>query len=449
MAFYKRNTGLIAGILAVVILVLLPGYAQAQWPPFSFALDSVYQDGKITYNIRFARKVDWPMADVVFKIPLPEGTRFLNANAPETTGTDFDGSEVTFFTPTLHRRLKDVSFVVEVTDTAKTQFTTHTWIAWKGDVPGDYLTKDTTIDITRLPLNWSKPKPRLRLDAAATSTGNKITYTLYPMNVGTRRMWDLTISVPLPPGATFVSSQAQTPFKSGFDGQQVVFSALELERRAVVEPLRFQISITDVATPLAVTQAWAQWNNVGRNVDQTETTKTGEIIVQAGAAQRVVTDPVGDTPFSNYDLTGIAFQPDGATAKALIYTAGAMGPIGEPIEHYIYLDADCSAETGKAVSRYGADYRVRYRHQNGKAYLYTWNAEASKWDNRKTIAAQPSEGTTTTVWIPGGSVDATASFCWLALSRNRTEAYHPNPPTERSSTDPRLARYIAPASNVD
>ena len=77
----------LALLMLVTLLVRMPSSAYAQWPPFDFKLNSSYADGQITYNIEFSKEVSWPMADVVFKIPLPEGTRFLEASVPPTTGT--------------------------------------------------------------------------------------------------------------------------------------------------------------------------------------------------------------------------------------------------------------------------------------------------------------------------------------------------------------------------
>ena len=108
----KQKISVVISLAFLIALLFRPTQAQAQWPPFDFDLNSSYADGKITYVIDFSKEVSWPMADVVFKIPLPEGTRFLEAKAPETTGIDFDGVEVTFFTPVLQRSLKDLSFTV-------------------------------------------------------------------------------------------------------------------------------------------------------------------------------------------------------------------------------------------------------------------------------------------------------------------------------------------------
>ena len=438
-----RLTGklsLLLGMLFVAIL-MIPRQAQAQWPPFSFDLDSAHQDGKIVYKVRFSKKVDGPMADVVFKIPLPPGTKFVEAGAPSTTGVDFDGTEITFFTPVLHQTLQDVYFVVEVIDPDRTEFTTHAWISWKGDLPGDYLTGETTIDITRSPLNWQKRPSRLRLEAGAVVEGEVITYLLYPKNVGGRRLWDLNIAVPLPAGTTFLSVEAPPPFEAGFDGQQAVFSILELERKADVGPLQVRVSTTGLLEPLVTTRAWATWTNVGRSVEAREATQTGDIIVQPHTNQFVVTDVISDTPFTNYDLTGIAFSEDEAALRSTFFTAGEMGPVGEPLEHYLYIDSDCSLETGKVRGNRGAEYWIRYRHQNGRGYIYSWDPVATTWGDRRTLAADPTAGQVATVSIPKEYLELNGQFCWLGVSRNRTGAYHPSPPVDWIGREPRLTRF--------
>jgi hypothetical protein len=427
----------LVGVFALITFLSIPNYAQAQWPPFSYRMISTYNEGKITYKISFSRKVKWPMADVLIKIPVPEGTRYLESGGPDGTLASFDGVEVTFFTPTVNRPLRDIYFVVEVTDPAKTEFATHSWIAWKGDVPGDYLTGDSVIDITRTPLIWSKPLSRLRLEASASVDGNLITYYLFPVNIGGRRMWDLNITLPLPAGTTFVSAEAPPPFTAGFDGQQAVFTITEFERGLRVEPLKVQVSAAGVVTPSLTTLATAGWTNVGSNVIPQEYTETGEIIVQPNSRQYVVADRVGDAPFSNYDLKTLAFQQDGEQVKTTFYTAETMGEIGQPIEHYLYFDTDCNAETGKSRGNRGAEYWLRYRHQNGRGYIYTWDPVESTWTNRQTLSATGT-GNSASVWLPAATLPAESPVCWLALARNRTEQYHPTPPIDWVGVEPRL-----------
>ena len=427
----KYNPSWLVSLMFLLILATMPASARAQqWPPFKFRLDSVYENGKITYQVQFSRQVNWTMTDVIFKIPVPAGTRFVEAGAPPTTTFNFDGSEITFSTLVLSRSLKDTYFVVEVTDPTRTEFATHAWISWKGEQPGDLLTDDISIDITRTPLTWEKPSSRLRLEASASVSGDVITYTFYPVNVGGRRMWDLTVNVPLPEGTTFLSAEAPSSFVSSFNGQAAVFSTLELVRNSKIEPLRVQVSAAEVTTPFVVTQAWASWTNVGRNVPQYEQTKTGNIIVQSDTNQQVFADNIGDAPFPSYDLTSLAFQEDGDALKTTFFTADALGPVGEPVELLLYIDSDCNAATGKSRGNRGAEYWIRYRHQNGQAYLYSWDETQAQWTNRRSIDAYPTEINLATVWIPYSFIGNNQQICWIGVAWNRTEAYHPSPPVD-------------------
>jgi hypothetical protein len=432
---------LLLGILIISALILLPGRAQAQWPPFAFRLQSVHNEGKITYTLDLAKRFDGPMADLLIKVPLPLGTRFLEAGGPDGTNATFDGAEVTFFTPTLHKPLRNMYLIVEVNNTQQTEFITHAWLSWQGKVSGDYLTREYSIDITRTPLNWEKPASRLRLEAGAVVEGDVITYNLYPTNIGGRRVWDLNIILPLPPGATFISANAPPHFESGFDGQQAIFKILELERGVKEGPLQVKVSTAGITETLISTSAFAWWTNVGRNVEPQGATETSAIVVQPGLNQQVAADASGDAPFGNYDLTSVAVAREGASLKATFFTGEDMGPVGQPLEYFLYLDQDCNVDTGKLRGNRGAEYWVRYRHQNGGGYIYTWNAESQSWENRRRIESFTAGGLAATVWLPQSIVSNTANFCWLAVSRNLTEEYHPSPPVDWVGSDSRLTSY--------
>jgi hypothetical protein len=112
----------------------MPERAYAEWPPFKFRLKPSHNNGHITYQVNFTSEVDGLMNDIILKIPLPAGTRFVEAGAEPSIQVDFDGSEVTFFTAAA-QRIREAYFTVEVTDPTTTVFTTHAWLAWKGNTP--------------------------------------------------------------------------------------------------------------------------------------------------------------------------------------------------------------------------------------------------------------------------------------------------------------------------
>ncbi|MEW6404581.1 MAG: hypothetical protein AB1649_22520 [Chloroflexota bacterium] len=447
------------GLVILLTLFPVPDYAYAQWPPFKFRLDPSYEEGRITYQIRFSGRVEWAMRDVAFKIPLPAGTRFLKAGAPSMTSVNFDGVEITFFTAVFHEPIKDAYFIVEVTDPAATVVTTHAWIAWQGDQPGDYLTEEVSLDITLPPLNWEQPPDsRVQLEAIATVVNNVVTYAIYPTNVTKDRIWDLKVNVPIPDGSTFLSAQAPSSFVTSFNGREVSFSTIELESRAKIGPLSVKVFIIDEITSpsLATTHAWATWKNVGKKVGQRivaqDETRTSNIVVQSHSAQQVVSDKIGDVPFSNYDLTGIAFQEDEGGLKVDFHTAGPIGPVGEPLEYLFYIDNDCRADTGEQKRGLGLEYRVRYKHSRGKADISLWvEAETEGEDQGSESGAgsikvsSPADGQTITVWVPYNLLNGSSQFCWFAEARNKTGAFASRPPTDRipNDMDQRFTQYVA------
>jgi hypothetical protein len=444
------RSGLVIGVVLILWLVSTPGRVYAQWPPFNFWLTPSYENGKIKYNISFSSKVERTLGDVTIKIPLPEGTRFLEAQAQPTTSATFDGIEVTFFTSAFHRPIKDASFVVEITDPARTIFTAHAWIAWQGELAGDYLTQDVSIDITRRPLNWdSPPGSRLQLGANAFAANGIITYNISPMNIGGMRMWDLKINIPIPEGTSFLSAEAPAPFVTSFDGREVSFFTTEMAQRVEVNRLSFKVSTTQVTTPFVVTHAWATWKNVGRSVGRSvvfqEETRSGDLIVQPNSGQWVVSDRIGDTPFTNYDLISIALQDDGSSLKITFYTAGELGAVGEPFLYYLYIDKDCRADTGLQRSGLGRDYQIIYRHDRDRANFNMWDEEQKKWRTVQGVKYQTqANAKMVAIWVPGELLENRQQFCWQAESRYVTNAFSQNPPTDATT----LARYetVAPGS---
>lgn len=430
--FYKLI--LLTGITLLLTFTFLSRPTHAQWPPFNFRLTPSYADGKITYNLIFSEQVDWAMSDVTIKIPLPEGTRFLEAGAESSMQVTFDGKEITFFTSTFNRSLRNAFFVVEVTEPDQTVFTTNAWISWKGDQPGDFLTDDFSFDITRQPLNWDRPsQSALELEAKAIVADNVIDYVIYPKHVGSQRMWDLTINMPLPEKTTLLEAQAPPPFETRFDGREISFFISEIEQQANIEPLKIKVSTENATSPFVVTHAWATWKNagrsVGRRIEAQEDTRTGDLIVQLQASEQVVADTIGDVPFAGYDLASIALQEDGANLKINFYTAGTVDPVGEPLEFLLHIDSDCNTDTGRSTRSQGVDYRVRYRHNRGQAIIQSWDEEKSDWDKTNELENLVG-GKTVAIWLPYNLIENDQQFCWLGQSVNRSQGFYPNPPSD-------------------
>jgi hypothetical protein len=416
-------------------------YAQSPWPPFWFSLSPSYDNGKITYKMYLYSLVDGAMTDVTFKIPLPDGTRFLEGNAEPSTTVDFDGQEITVFTSFFDGWFAVPSFVLEVVDPTQTVFTTRAWITWKGDNPGEYLAEDVSIDITSTPLNWQQPpRSRLLLEASATATDDVITYAIYPKIVDWRPvMWDVKINVPVPDGTTFLSAEAPAPFVTDFDGREVSFFILQLAREVDAGPLTFRVSTNGVTNPVVVTHAWATWKNVGWGVGwkipAIEETVTGDIIVQPHTRQYVVSDKIRDVPFSQYDLTSIALQEDGSALVIIFYTAGDLVPVtGQPVGYNFFVDSDCNPDTGNWV---GVEYWLAYNYTEDWAFMVAWDEEKNDflWDQGTYEIDRVVGRRGVAVWTPGNFLEEDWQFCWLAEAWNGTEAYQQTLPNDSLPDD--------------
>jgi len=438
---FRLRVGLLSGILLFILsLSALPrqAHAQDEWPPFNFRLSPLYQEGKITYNIRFSSQTEGSLTNVTIKIPLPEGTRFLESGAESSASVSFDGEEITFFAATVHRPIREAYFTVEVIDPTITVYTTHAWLSWEGDLPGTYLTEDDSFDITLQPLNWEAPRsPRLQLRANAVVSNTNIIYTIYPKHDSNRRIWDLKVTLPVPEGVQFLSAEAPPAFTTGFDGHEVSFSTIELEEEADVT-LRVTASISDTTKPFFVTHAWATWKNAGRgvgvNIDVEDGTQTGDIVVQPYASQVVISDEAGDTPFGNYDLTSIALQDvlqDGAPAfKVTYYTAQPLLQTGEPLDFMFLIDSDCNAATGQSLHNIGADYRIRYSHDKDQSVLDAWTEQDKRsWLKIADLNSLAGAKMVAT-WVPYAFINDITNFCWIARSINKTKGFDPKPPDD-------------------
>jgi len=413
-------------VLAILLtLFFTPRPAHADWLPFKFRLLPSYENGKILYNIRFSSQVDWPITDLTLKFPLPPGTRFLEAQAEPSTQVSFDGAEITFFTASVNKRLRNAYFLVEVADPNKTTFATRPWIAWKGNVPGEYFTEETIVDTTLKPLNWQPPaNSHVKLEAGATVADEIITYSIYPASMTSRRIWDLKVNVPIPDGAEFLTAEAPPTFVATFDGQEVSFSTLELPARTEVGPLSVRVSSQKIISPYISTKIKASWKNVGPNVAPQEDIQSGDLIIQPHAAQQLLSDMAGDVPFANYDLTNLVFTYNETQPEFIFYTAGELGPVGTPLEFAVYLDQDCRADTGSPRRSLGVEYRLRYRHKGGITYLHVWDEAKPSWSRIKSVEMTSRvQGNQVAISLPHNLLAQNQRFCWTADAKNRTTGF--------------------------
>lgn len=439
---FKRSPIIIALLICLLMLAIPSQSSYAQWPPFRFNLTPSYQDGKITYTLDFLDQTGGSMRDVVINIPIPEGTSYLEGTAQASTSVTFDGKEVSFVTYMLSQnRIRTASFTVEITDPSRTEFTTHAWISWKGEVSGDFLTDEVSVDTTKeqKPLSWNRPpNSNLFLEMGAKVTDDIVTYTIQAENTrggSSLRMWDVKINVPIPADTTFLSADATAPFVATFDGREVSFSAIELAVNEEVAPLSFKVSTKDATEPFLVTHAWASWKNSGRgvirNLVSQDEVQTGDVIVQLNSAQQTESDPVGDVPFASYDLTSVALQRKDNTLEASLFTAGPLCPADAPLQFQLFIDTDCNSGTGRSTAGLGVEYQVVYNVEEGKPKVRAWDAEKENWSRYQTVEGGfPAGSQTVNMLIPYNFSEGGDQLCWTARARYIDNSYELSLPVD-------------------
>lgn len=425
------------------------------WPPFWFDLVPSYENGKITYQVGLYSLVDQQMLDVVIKIPIPEGTRYLEASSLPETGIQFDGQNVTFVTIVVDKYIEEASFTVEITNPTQTVFSTQPWISWKGPLQGDYLFEPVSIDITRQPLNWQSPGlSRLQLGVGATVSDSILTYTIYPRAIAQERMRHVKLEIPLPEGVTFIRAYAPSSFETSFKDQTITFSTLELERQKEVGPLTFQVAAKNTPETAVVLPIHATWKNgaadpmpgatreirkryegpeLGLPAAPAAEQLTFETVVrQPYLPQQMVFDVTRDVPFSNYDLTGMTFFDNGPNLIVRFNTAQEVGPVGQPLDFTLFIDGDCNGNTGQPHQNRGAEYRINYHHETGYAFLTNWDAAQLDWGwSQLTDLLGFAKGKTVTISIPRNLIGTGQQFCWVSQSSNQTDVFYPAPPNDR------------------
>jgi len=425
--------------LSMVLLLSEPASSRANdpLPPFFYIITPAHSNGRITYDIKFSGLVEWTMMDVTFKIPLPVGTRYVDGGAPASTTVQLEGNEVVFFTSVFHKPLKGVFFTVEITDPAKTVFDTRVSFEWKGEHPGNYLSENISLDITKEPLKWSKPNHRLNLGfSAMVGDDDTITYTIYPESLSSIRMWDLKLNIPLPVGTTYLSATVPPQFVASSDGKVVYFTVSELPSMTNLGALSFKVSTTAVPNnQLLSTRIWASWKNSGRGVGvwdiMEENLTSGEVIVQPRVLQHVIADMIGDVPLANYDVTSLALQDNGTVLKVIFYLMGEIKPT-DPLNFSLFIDRDCRTDTGQLKDGRGVEYRIMAQPETGQARFIPLDLQQDRWLNAEaTTIATKIEGKTVAMLVPYSLLGNSRRFCWVGQARNETKNFTPDPPTEK------------------
>ncbi len=440
--------------------------AQTETFPFWFDLIPTLADGRITVRIDISNRADWRIDDVTITVPIPPGTRFDAAQVLPVNRVSVTDGAVTIRLADVYNYAGGNSFTLAITDPHQTVFPLSATVHWNGERPGSETIALQPFDITRAPLGWQPAAPRLQLQAKAVTTADgTLTLSIFPKATDKNfRMWDVRISVPVPDGLTFVSADAPQPFSAGFDGQTVVFSAIELPRLVDFPPLAATFTLKKPAATIAA-RIWAQWTNGPRDpvhlgnfsvqyVDTgvseplppaTEMFALDATIAAPNIPQLTVFDRTGDVPFAPYDLQAVSFYQYENGTKLVFRTA--ENPAAS-VEFSLYIDGDCDPNTGAAVHGLGAEYRLNFPAHATRATIVPWHAAAGDWD--WDAGAEQSAGVqenVVTIAFPYNAVSAGQPFCWVVSGKDTTTDYFPDPPLDwiPDEAAPDLSRYqLAP-----
>lgn len=434
-----------------LIFLSAPHTARAQTGTFPFWFDLVptLADGRITVRIDISSRANWRVTDVTITVPIPAGTRFDSAQVLPVNRVSVTDGVITIRLADVYNYAEGNSFTLAITGPDRTVFPLSATVRWNGEHPGSETITLQPFDITRTPLGWQPAAPRLQLQANAVTTADgTLTLSIFPKATDKSfRMWDVRISVPVPDGLTFVSADAPQPFSAGFDGQTVVFSAIELPRLVDFPPLVATFTVKKSVATIAA-KIWAQWTNgprapvhlgdfsvqyVDTGVSEPLPPATEIIALEATITapeipQLTVFDHTGDVPFARYDLVAVSFRQYENGTKLVFRTA--ENPAA-PVEFSLYIDSDCDSNTGAAVHGLGAEYRINFSAHTTRATVVPWHAAAGDWDwDVGTEQSATVQGKGVTIAFPYNVVAAGQPFCWVASGKDTTTDYFPDPPLD-------------------
>ncbi len=412
----------------IAMLVTVPWSLMAQedenWPPVEVYIEAKpLENNRFLLTLNFENNAAWVMQDLVIKIPLPPGTRFVEATSLPLTEITFDGQEITLTTNTLGPGgdVPDTYIILESIFPGQTIFTVHPWASWMGGEPGDYLFEELMFDLAAPFLGWEAPYSRIKLYNRATIINRQLTYYTYIQNVEGERIWDVSLKLPLPPNTNVVEALTAPTYTAGFDEKEVSFFSLEPPlQKTFTDPLIVKAKI-ESNEPFVYFQPYAFWTNFfeGEVTYPQKESATGDIAtIEPHLPQWIVADPIGDVPEAPYDLTSAILQRDGESLKITFYTAENLPLLGQGSRYRLYIDLDCSPETGETSTSswrnsFGMDYRLTYERDQGKARLHQFSKAINDW---KTISnvGHWADRQTVTMWLPYQDIAGAESFCWVA-----------------------------------
>lgn len=279
----------------------------------------------------------------------------------------------------------------------------------------------------------------VQIDLGAVISGNLVVYTLYATNITAETLWDLTLKVPLPEGAMLLSAQSSARFVTDYEAGVVSFYAPDLAPNTKSGPQRIHVVVPADADSFVSTHVEAGWKYMDSIMRQSSvflaSAQTSALSMFPGTARQVVADMEGEVPLGHVDLTGVTSQQEGSLYRMDLQLAAPLGPIGETAEYTVYIDSDCNVATGRVREAVGAEHRVLYRHDRGRADLSTWAISPDgrgQWLLTGSIAVNsPAGSQTISLWIPSVLINGASQFCWLAESLQKTPADAPKLPRDR------------------
>ncbi len=385
--------------LALILAFLLPTFAAVPTaaqscdpvPPFWLDLTPSYRDGQITYRLGFYSRVDWEMLDLEIKIPLPEGTRFVRAWSWPDTPATFNGVDVTFRNLKIgpYGYIEDAYFVVEPVSAEQTVFTVQPWVQWRGDHAGAYQPDPESFSISPPPPDWTPPpKPHLRVNAAASVTGNSLVYTLSAYNAHNwNRLENVQVNLPTPAGTRLVSLESAPPFTGLNLVQEASFRAPEFLSGATAT-LTATFSLADDTPFPVVTRVWTAWDNPDTSSDLPhQSWLLDNLTVDSRLPRQILFDPPGDVPSPATDILAaeMSFRGDALYLSLTTREPAIPTPESSPVisfyfdrdlQDYEYDECNPNAPTfNQERNFFGPELLVEVDLRQNTYRIFRWNAE--------------------------------------------------------------------------
>ena len=160
----------LAFVVALLVSAFGPEVAAAQgvgeeWPPIAVEMTGSREGDIITYTFFLENKSKWLLEDVNIRAIIPAGTSFADVQAPAIVSAVFDGVDVAFNMLRFpsQTRLGPFIYKVKVEEGKAEGYTSHLWLAWIGEMPGEMVSEKFTVGLapeaTPVPAETAPPPP--------------------------------------------------------------------------------------------------------------------------------------------------------------------------------------------------------------------------------------------------------------------------------------------------